>query len=189
MQTVIGLVPLVAFFVAYKLGGIYLATAALMVVMVLVLGVDWLRERRIPPVHALSAVLVLIFGTATLVLHNSVFIQWKPTVLFWIIAAAFLGSFWIGRQTLTERFLGTALEDKLTVPPRVWRALNLASVLFYAGAGALNLAVARLASEATWVNFKLFGLTVLTFAFTAAQVFWLASRGTPVDAPAAPPAP
>ncbi len=119
MQTLIGLAPLVAFFVAYKLGGIYLATAALMVVMALVLAIDWLRERKIPPVHALSGVLVLIFGTATLVLHNSAFIQWKPTVLFWIIGLAFLGSFWIGERTLTERFLAPALEDKLRAGGRV----------------------------------------------------------------------
>jgi intracellular septation protein len=182
MQTLIGLAPLVAFFVAYKLSGIYVATAALMAVMVLVLAVDWLRERKIPPVHALSAVLVLIFGTATLVLHNSAFIQWKPTVLFWIMALAFLGSFWIGAKTLTERFLATALEDKISVSPRLWRALNGASVAYYAGVGALNVAVAHYASEATWVNFKLFGLTLLTFAFTAAQVFWITSHGTPVPA-------
>jgi intracellular septation protein len=184
MQTLIGLAPLVAFFVAYKLSGIYAATAALMAVMVLVLAIDWLRERKIPPVHALSAVLVLIFGTATLVLHNSAFIQWKPTVLFWIIALAFLGSFWIGAQTLTERFLGPALEGQISVPQRLWRGLNGASVAFYAGAGGLNLAVAHYASEATWVNFKLFGLTLLTFAFTAAQVFFITSRGTPVPAKA-----
>src|SRR5580698_2407742 len=172
MQTLIGLAPLVAFFVAYKLNGIYVATAALMAAMLVVLAIDWLRERKIPPVHALSAVLVLIFGTATLVLHNSAFIKWKPTVLFWIIALAFLGSYWIGRQTLTERFLGAALEDKITVPQRLWRGLT----------GALNLAVAHYASEASWVNFKLFGLTLLTFAFTAGQVFFITSRGTPVPA-------
>jgi intracellular septation protein len=180
MQTLIGLAPLVAFFVAYKLSGIYVATGTLMVLMVVVLAIDWLRERRIPPVHALSAVLVLIFGTATLVLHNSAFIQWKPSVLFWIIGLAFLGSFWVGERTLTERFLAPALEDKLTVPQRVWRSLNAAAVCFYAFAGALNLAVAHYASEAAWVNFKLFGLTILVFAFTAAQVFWLTSHGTPV---------
>ena len=182
MQTLIGLAPLVAFFVAYKLSGIYVATATLMGAMVLALGIDWLRERKIPPVHALSALLVLIFGTATLVLHNSAFIKWKPTALFWLIGLAFLGSFWVGAQTLTERFLATALEDKITVPARLWRGLNAASVVYYAGAGALNLAVAHYASEATWVNFKLFGLTVLTFAFTAAQVFWITSHGTPVAA-------
>ena len=186
MQTLIGLAPLVAFFVAYKLGGIYLATAALMVVMVLVLAIDWLRERKIPPVHALSAVLVLIFGSATLVMHNSAFIQWKPTVLFWIIGLAFLGSFWVGERTLTERFLAPALEDKLTVPAPVWRQLNAAAAVFYGIAGVLNLAVAHYASEATWVNFKLFGLTILVFAFTAAQVFWLSSRGTPVTAESTP---
>src|SRR4029077_7288018 len=102
MQTLTGLAPLVAFFVTYRWGGLYAATAVLMVTMVLVLGIDWLRERRIPPVHALSAVLVLVFGGATLLLHNRAFIQWKPTVLLWVVGLAFLGSFWVGTRTLTE---------------------------------------------------------------------------------------
>ena len=110
MQTLTGLAPLVAFFLTYRWAGLYAATAVLMVTMVLVLGIDWLRERRIPPVHALSALLVLVFGGATLLLHNRAFIQWKPTVLLWVIGLAFLGSFWIGARTLTERFLGTAIE-------------------------------------------------------------------------------
>ena len=124
MQTLTGLAPLVAFFVAYKLRGLYVATAVLMTVMVLVLVLDWLRERRVPPVHALSALLVLIFGSATLLLHNPAFIQWKPTVLLWVIGLAFLGSFWIGARTLTERFLGPAVEERLQVSAGVWRTLN-----------------------------------------------------------------
>jgi intracellular septation protein len=182
MQTLIGLAPLVAFFVTYRLWGLYVATATLMVTMLLVLGIDWLREKKIPPVHALSAVLVLIFGSATLLFHNRAFIQWKPTVLLWVIGLGFLGSFWWGARTLTERFLGAAVEERLIVAPRVWRVLNGWSVAFYGLAGALNLAVAHYASESTWVNFKIFGLTVLTFVFTALQVLWLTSRGTPVGA-------
>lgn len=171
-----------AFFVTYRLRGLYAATAVLMGTMVLVLAIDWWREKKIPPVHALSAVLVLIFGSATLLFHNRAFIQWKPTVLLWVIGLGFLGSFWVGARTLTERFLGAAFEERLRVPPRLWRVLNGWSVAFYALAGALNLAVARYASESTWVNFKIFGLTILTFVFTALQVLWLTSRGTPVAA-------
>jgi intracellular septation protein len=100
----------------------------------------------------------------------------------WVIGLAFLGSFWIGARTLTERFLGTAIEERVQVSARAWRVLNVWSVGFYALAGALNLAVAHYASESTWVNFKIFGLTILTFVFTLLQVLWLTSRGTPVGA-------
>ena len=182
MQTLTGLAPLVAFFVTYRLRGLYMATAVLMVAMLLVLGLDWLRERKIPPIHALSAVLVLIFGSATLLLHNRAFIQWKPTVLLWVIGLGFLGSFWVGTRTLTERFLGPAVEEHLRVSPSLWRTLNGWSVGFYGIAGALNLAVAHYASESSWVNFKIFGLTILTFVFTALQVLWLSSRATAVSA-------
>jgi intracellular septation protein len=182
MQTLTGLAPLVAFFVTYRLRGLYMATAVLMVAMLLVLAFDWVRTRKIPPIHALSAVLVLIFGSATLLLHNRAFIQWKPTVLLWVIGLGFLGSFWLGARTLTERFLGPAVEGQLRVSAGLWRTLNAWSVGFYALAGALNLAVAHYASESTWVNFKIFGLTILTFVFTALQVAWLSSRATAVSA-------
>lgn len=187
MQSLTTLAPLVAFFLTYRLRGLYAATAVLMAAMVLLLAFDWLRTRKIPPVHALSALLVLLFGSATLLFHNRVFIQWKPTVLLWMLAVAFLGSFWIGARTLTERFLAPAVEERLSVPAALWRSLNAWSVGFYALAGALNLAVAHWASESSWVNFKIFGLTGLTFVFTLLQVLWLSSRGTPVEA--APPAP
>src|SRR5256885_15928423 len=88
MQALTGLAPLVAFFVTYRLRGLYVATAVLMAAMVALLALDWLRRRRIPRLHALSAALVPILGPATLLLHNRLFIQWKPTVLFWEIGRA-----------------------------------------------------------------------------------------------------
>jgi intracellular septation protein len=176
MQSVLALAPLVAFFVAYLLRGLYVATAVLMAAAAAVLAVDWLRERRIPPMHALSAVLVLIFGGATLLLHDRHFIQWKATVLFWLLSIAFIGSFWIGKRTLAERFLGSALVGRLPVSAAAWRWLNGWSALFYALLGCANLAVAYYASERAWVNFKIFGLTLLTFAFVMAQLLWLFTR-------------
>jgi intracellular septation protein len=180
MQALTGLVPLVAFFVTYTLRGLYTATAVLMAAMLLLLAFDWWRERRIPKLHALSTLLVWILGSATLLLHNRLFIQWKPTVLFWALSGAFIASFWIGERTLTERFLAPALEERVPASAPLWRRLNLASALFYALLGALNLAVAYYASERAWVYFKLFGLAALTFVFVALQVLWLSTRATTV---------
>ena len=185
MQAVITYAPLVAFFVTYSLRGLYAATAVLMVTMLALLAFDWLRQRRIPPLHALSTLLVLIFGGATLLLHNRLFIQWKPTVLFWLLSVAFLGSFWIGGQTLTERMLGRALEGGQQVSAGEWRRLNGWSAGFYALLGALNLAVAYDASERTWVYFKLFGLGLLTFGFVLAQLLWLRGRAATLPGAAA----
>jgi len=176
MQALTGLAPLVAFFVTYRLRGLYVATAVLMAAMVALLALDWLRQRRIPPLHALSAVLVLILGAATLLLHNRLFIQWKPTVLFWAVSGAFIASGWIGERTLTQRLFSAALEERVQVSATLWWRLNLWSAAFYAALGALNLAVAHYASERAWVNFKMFGLTLLTFAFLALQVLWLGTR-------------
>ena len=186
MQALAEFAPLMAFFVTYSLRGLYAATAVLMLAMLALLAFDWLRLRRIPPLHALSALLVLLLGSATLLLHNRLFIQWKPTVLFWLVSIAFVASFWIGERTLTQRFLEPALAGRCAVSAQQWRRINVWSALFYVVLGGLNLAVAYGASERTWVYFKLFGLALLTFVFVALQVLWLSrsAPGLPVSAPA-----
>jgi len=182
MQALTEFAPIVAFFVAYMLGGLYVATAVLMAAMLALLGVDWLRLQRIPPMHSLSAVLVLIFGSATLALHNPLFIQWKPTVFFWLVSLAFLGSAWIGERTLAERLLGATLAEafggRLRLSAALWRRLNLLWVAFYALLGALNVVVLEYLSERAWALLKLVDV-VLMLIFVAAQVMWLAARASP----------
>ena len=183
MLSALEFAPVAVFGVAYYTHGIYVATAALMVSMLVLLIIDFAWLKRVPTMHALSAVLVFVFGAATLILHNQRFIQWKPTVLFWLVSLAFLGSFWIGKRTLAEHFLGKALGDLLSegqqIEPRQWRILNGQSVIFYALLGASNLFVAFNASERAWVNFKLFGLTAATAIFMTAQLLWLTRRAEP----------
>lgn len=176
MQALLEFTPLAVFLIAYYAAGLYVATGALMVAMALLLLVDYARGRRVPPMHALSAVLVWIFGAATLLLHNQRFIQWKPTVFFWLASLAFLGSFWIGDRPLAQRLLSAALGEDTRIEAALWRRLNWLWIIFYVFLGFLNLAVAFNASERTWVNFKVFGLTLATFVFIGAQVAWLARR-------------
>jgi intracellular septation protein len=184
LQALLEFAPLLAFIVAYYVGGLYTATAVLMIAMLALLAVDYLLQRRIPPMHALSAVLVFALGAATLLFHDKHFIQLKPTALFWLAGVAFLASFWIGKRTLTERLLSAALQGQVNVPNNIWRRLNVLWVLFYGVLGALNLLVATYASERVWVNFKVFGLTVITLVFVVLQVTYL-TRRFEVAAPAA----
>jgi intracellular septation protein len=182
MQAVLEFAPLVAFFVAYRVGGLCTATAVLMAAMAILLIVDYLRLRRIPPMHTLSAVLVFIFGTATLLLHDLRFIQWKPTVFFWLASLAFLGSHWIGKQTLTQRSLTAALGgEEIRVSDSTWKRLNLLWVAFYALFGVVNLLVAYNLSERAWVTFKFVGIPVANVIFVGAQVAWLLRRLSPTS--------
>jgi intracellular septation protein len=185
MQALTEFAPLVAFVAAYFLGGLYVATTVLMVAMLALLAVDRLRLQRIPPLHALSAVLVLVFGGATLALHDRLFIQWKPTVFFWLTSLAFLGSLWIGERTLTERLLGGALREafgeRLRVSELLWRRLTLLWALFYFLLGALNVAVLLYLSERAWFALKLVDV-VLMLLFVLAQVLWLAAHVDPAPA-------
>jgi intracellular septation protein len=187
MQALTELAPLIAFVAAYFLGGLYVATAVLMAAMVALLAVDRLRTGAIPPLHALSAGLVLAFGAATLILHDRAFIQWKATVFFWMTSLAFLGSFWVGERTLAERLLGGALREafgeRLEVGAARWRWLNLSWVLCYFGLGALNVVVLRYLSERAWVALKLVDI-LLMLLFVAAQVLWLAARAVRPAPPA-----
>jgi intracellular septation protein len=179
MQALLELAPLVAFFIAYYFGGIYVATAVLMGGMAVLLAVDYLLHRRISPMHALSAVLVFGLGAATLLLHDKHFIQLKPTALFWLAGLAFLASFWIGKQTLTERLFTAALQGQVKVSESIWRRMNALWIVFYALLGGANLLVATYASERVWVYSKIL-LTILTFIFAVAQVLYLVKRGEPV---------
>jgi intracellular septation protein len=173
MQTALELAPLLAFIVAYRASGLYTATAVLIAAMALLLAVDYARERRIPPMHLLSAVLVFAFGAATLALHDKRFIQWKPTIFFWCASLAFLASTWIGKRPLVQRLLAGTLGEHGELPRERWLRINWLWVAFYALLGAANLLVAYHASESAWVNFKVFGLTAATFAFVALQVMWI----------------
>jgi intracellular septation protein len=127
--------------------------------------------------HLASASLVLVFGGLTLAIHNPVFIMWKVTVVNWMFAAAFLASQLqiFGGRPLIQRLM-TTVDTQLNLAPTLWRRLNLAWIGFFLVIGAVNLAVFHYFDEATWVNFKFYGMLGLTFVFVIVQGFWIASR-------------
>ncbi len=172
MQLLIDFLPIVVFFVVYKFAGIYWATGAIIIAMSLQMALQWLRERKVSKMLLISTALVALFGGITLLLRDPLFIQWKPTVVNWLFAAAFLGSGFIGQKNLTERVMGHAIQlDK-----SMWQQLNLIWVINFAVLGAANIFVVYNFDEETWVNFKLFGMLGLTLLTAIGQALWIGAK-------------
>lgn len=169
MKFLFDLFPIILFFAAYKLYGIYVATAVAIGAAFVQTGLFWLKHRRFEKMHLITLAILIVFGGLTLALRDPVFIKWKPTVVNWLFGAAFLGARLFSKTTLVERMMGHAI----TVPAFVWGRLNWAWIVFFTGIGVLNLYVAFNYSEDTWVNFKLFGMMGLTLVFVFGQAFYL----------------
>lgn len=183
MQLLLDFLPVLAFFIAYKLKGIYVATAVIMAAMPLQCVGVWLLKRKISPMLLISTALVLVFGCVTLLVHDKVFIQWKMTVLDWLFALAFAVAPYFGGQTLVQRLMG----EQVTLPSQHWRTLNRMWIWYFVFMGGLNVYVMYNFDEATWVNFKMFGTLGLTLAFVVVQGIWLTSKMPKNDDDSTPP--
>jgi intracellular septation protein len=149
---------------------ILVATAVAIVVSIVQVGYLLARGRKVEPMLWLSVAVIIVFGGATIWLHDESFIKWKPTILYWLFGAILL----IGRLGWRRNFIRQLLGPQLTLPAFAWDRLLWAWVGFFLATGALNLFVAFTYSTDTWVNFKLFGLMGMTLVFTIAVGLWLA---------------
>jgi intracellular septation protein len=171
--------PLIVFFVAFKVLDIYWATAALMAACVLLLIVHRIRTGKFKTMHLISAGVVVALGSATLLLHDKRFIQWKPTVLLGLTSITFLGSMVIGKQPLVRRMLEAVLDEPVKISARTWLLINSTWVVWFAILAFANIYVARNFAESVWVNFKVFGISIATMVFLIPQVLWISSMTTP----------
>jgi intracellular septation protein len=164
MKFLFDLFPVILFFAAFQLWGIYVATGVAIAATFAQIGWLALRGKRIDAMLWASLAIIVVFGGLTLALHDKTFIQWKPTVLYWLFAAVLAGG------ALVRRNLIKAMMSKqIALPEPVWAKLNWSWVGFFAFMGAANLYVAYNFSESAWVNFKLFGGLGLMLLFVLAQ--------------------
>ncbi len=169
MKLLFDLIPVLLFFVAYKIWGIYIATAV--AIAATVLQIIWTKYRhgKVDTMLWVTFAIVAILGGATLMLHNENFIKLKPTALYWIFSLILLFSNLLFHKNLMRAML----HEKIALPLHAWNRLNLIWSVFFAALGFINLYVAYSFSTDTWVNFKLFGFTGLMLVFILAQGAWL----------------
>ena len=165
MKILFDFFPVALFFAAYQLAGIYVATGVAIAASVAQIGWLLARRRRVEPMMWISLAIIVIFGGATLILHDKTFIMWKPTVLYWVFSAVLFGAPLVAGRNLIR----TLMEKEIRLPERVWSRLNTSWAAFFALMGCVNLYVAFNFSEAVWVKFKVFGLMAMMFVFVIGQ--------------------
>lgn len=161
--------------------GIFMATLVIILATILQNILHWLVYRRLEKMHVISLVILLIFGTLTIILKNPDYIAWKVTIFNWIFASVILGSFFIGEKPLIERMMSHAI----SVPKQIWKNLNLSWGIFFIIVGALNLIVYEIYAKQqdnldAWVNFKMFGILGLTLVFMIAQGIYISKHAEEV---------
>jgi intracellular septation protein len=144
--------PLILFFVAFKLAGIYVATAVAIAASVVQIGYFHWVKGKATTIHWLSLAIIGIFGGATLWLHDDYYIKWKPTVLYWLFALTLL----VGRVVFRRNLISALLKD-FVLPDALWAKLTWGWVAFLFCMGLINLYVAFNFSLDTWVSFKVWG--------------------------------
>lgn len=178
MKLLIDFFPILLFFGAFQLWGIFVATAVAMAAQVATIAWLWWRTGKIEPMQWVSLAIIIVFGGATILAHDETFIKWKPTVLYWVLGAALLAGM-LMRRNLMKSLMGEQLE----MPDHAWRVMNWSWIVFFALMGMLNLWVAFHFETATWVKFKLFGGIGLFALFAVGQGLYLSRFMKEADAP------
>jgi intracellular septation protein len=156
--------PLVLFFFANSRFGIFTATATFMVAVLAALAASYVLTRRLPIMPVVTAIIVLVFGGLTLILHNDTFIKIKPTIIYALFGGVLLGGLLFGKT-----LLGVVFDSLFHLTEEGWRKLTVRWALFFFVLAVLNEIVWRNTSTNVWVDFKVFGVMPLTLVFGALQ--------------------
>jgi len=165
LKLVLDLGPLVLFFFANSHYGIFAATATFMVAVLAALAISYALTRHLPIMPVVTAIIVVIFGGLTLILHDATFIKVKPTIIYALFGAVLLGGLLFNKP-----LLGVVFDSLFDLTEEGWRKLTLRWALFFLLLAVLNEIVWRNTSTNVWIDFKVFGVTPLTLVFGALQV-------------------
>jgi intracellular septation protein len=165
LKLVLDIGPLVLFFAANSRFGIFAATASFMVAVLIALVVSYVLTRHIAIMPVVTAVIVLVFGSLTLVLHDATFIKLKPTIIYVLFGGTLLGGLAFGKS-----LLGAVFDQMFHLTDEGWRKLTWRWIYFFFVLAVLNEIVWRTQTTDFWVSFKLFGVMPLTFLFGALQM-------------------
>src|SRR6201986_418316 len=157
--------PLLIFFLANAKSNLFVATGAFMVAVVAAMIASYVVTRHVPIMALVTGVIVIVFGTLTLVLHDETFIKVKPTIIYGLFALVLGGGLLFGRS-----FMAILFDQVFNLTPQGWRLLTMRWALFFAALAVLNEVVWRTQSTDFWVNFKVFGVTPLTMLFAITQM-------------------
>ncbi|CAM3620494.1 septation protein A [Vibrio aquimaris] len=161
MKQLLDFIPLIIFFVLYKMQDIYVATGALIIATAVQVILTYLLYRKVEKMQLITFVMVALFGGMTIIFHDDNFIKWKVTIVYVVFALGLAISHAIGKSAI-KGMLG----KEISLPDPVWAKVTWAWVVFFSFCAGLNIYIAYKLPLDVWVNFKVFGLLAATFGFT-----------------------
>lgn len=170
--------PLLLFFITLKIYDIYVATAVAIAASIALILYLYISKKPIEAIHWINLSIIVVFGGATILLHDETFIKWKPTVLTWCFAGILL----IG-LLFKKNFIRSLMGKQISMPEHAWNKMAVAWISFFVIVGIANLYVAFWGGFTTdqWASFKVFGITILTFLFAISQSLWLGKYMTVIQ--------
>lgn len=177
MKFLFDVLPFVLFFIAYRIWGIYAATAVAMAASAIQIGVAKLGGKRVEKMQWISLGLIGFFGGLTLLLRDNIFVMWKSTIVNWLMGGALL----VSMQFMQKNPLKALLGGQVQMPDRIWRLMTWSWIGFFLVMGVVNIVVAYSVSEASWVNFKTFGGPVIIVVFVVLQMLLISRHISPAD--------
>ncbi|MCK4841481.1 MAG: septation protein A [Methylococcales bacterium] len=168
MKQLLEFIPIILFFITFKLYDIYTATAVVIVATIIQVGITWFKYKKVEAMQWITLGLILVMGGATLYLQDEQFIKWKLTIIEWLFGFAFLGSHF-AKKTFVERMMGANLE----LPATIWKKLNLMWATFFISVGFINIYVMQNYDTEDWVTFKTFGVPGLMLVFIVLQMIFI----------------
>ena len=169
--------PLILFFIANAKFGIFTATAAFIVAILVAMMLSLALTRRVSALQLFSAVMVVVMGGLTLYFHNETFIKIKPTI-YYSFVALILGYGLVADKPILKSVLGSAYPG---LDRDGWFKLTRNWALFFVVMALVNEAVWRNTATEFWISFKLWGAMPATLLFALANVPMLIRHGLTRD--------
>ena len=169
MKQLLEFFPILLFFIAYKAYDIYVATAVVIGATIIQVAFAWFKYRKVETMQWITLGLVIVFGGATIILHDEQYLKWKFSIIEWLFGLAFLSSHFIGQKTFIERMMGS----NLTLPANIWQRLNFSWASFFISVGFINVYVMYNYNTDDWVTFKTFIAPALMVEFMVVQMSFI----------------
>ncbi|CAL4322295.1 Probable intracellular septation protein A [Buchnera aphidicola (Protaphis terricola)] len=168
MKKILYLLPIITFFIFYKIYDIFIASEILTIISFVTCILDWIMYKKINKINFLNFI-TIIFNSLAIFFHNSYFIKWKITIIYMFISIVLLFSQVFSKKPILQKFL----ENKIKISNIEWKKLNFFWALFFLFCSILNIYIMLFFSENTWVNFKVFGLSILTIFSILTTVIYI----------------
>ena len=169
MKQLLEFFPILLFFIAYKAYDIYIATAVVIGATIIQVVIAWFKYRKVETMQWITLGLVIVFGGATIILHDEQYLKWKFSIIEWLFGVAFLSSHFIGEKTFIERMMAS----NLSLPATIWTRLNFSWATFFISVGFINVYVMYNYNTDDWVTFKTFIAPALMVVFMVVQMSFI----------------